>query len=227
MARKKQAISHLISNQQALIEDQFQNLRETVIQKREKDSRLASILVTAESHGDGASMVAINLALSLVKVGKKNVVLIDGDRRNPILNAAFDLGDVEGLAEVLKGKAALESVIHTTLEPPKVSIVPYGLDTEQPPLLGKEKMAETLARLKDSYDFAIFNSSPINKYSDTAALAAHLDAAILVMRAEATKWDGLGRAKIRLEKAGIPILGVVMNRRRYYIPRFLFKRLFL
>jgi capsular exopolysaccharide synthesis family protein len=227
MARKNQSISQLISNRQALIEDQFQNLRETVIQKREKDPGLASILVTGESHGDGASMVAINLAFSLVKEGKKKVVLVDADRRNPILNAAFDLGDVEGLTEVLNGKAALENVIHTTLEPPKVSIVPYGLDTEKPPRLGKEKMAETLARLKDSFDFAIFNSSPVNKYSDTAALATHLDTAILVMRAEATKWDGLERAKILLEKAGIPILGVVMNRRRYYIPRFLFKRLFV
>jgi capsular exopolysaccharide synthesis family protein len=227
MASKKQSISHLISNQQSLVEDQFQNLRDVVIRNRERDASLASILVTAESHGDGASMVSINLAMALAKEGETRVVLVDGDRRRPILNTAFDLGEVEGLAEVLKGDVDLDSALRITLEPPKIALLPYGLDTEQPARFGQEKMAEVMDVLRERFDLVIFNSSPINKYSETVALAAHSDTAVLVMQAEVTKWDGMERCKAVLEKAGVPILGVVMNRRRYYIPHFLFKRLFV
>ena len=227
MAKSKQSIDSLISNHRSLVEDQIQVLRDTVVLNRGKNSGLSSILVTAESHGDGSSMIAINLALALAKDGRHKVVLVDADRRKPVVHRAFDLGDIEGLSEVLRGEAKLEDVIRTTVEPPKISVLAYGLNTEQPLQYSQDKMGETLDFLKQSFDFALFNSSPITKYSETASLAARLDAAILVMRAETTKWEGLERAKNRLERVGVNILGVVMNRRRYYIPRFLYKRFFV
>jgi Mrp family chromosome partitioning ATPase len=48
---------------------------------------------------------------------------------------------------------------------------------------------------------------------------------VLVIKAEATRWEVGQSAKARLENAGANILGVVLNDRRHHIPGWIYKRL--
>ena len=76
------------------------------------------------------------------------------------------------------------------------------------------------------FNFVIFDSSPIGQYYDSIVLASHVDGVILVVEAEKTTYLEVERAKQMLAEAKVPVLGVVLNRRRFHIPHFLFQALF-
>ena len=54
-------------------------------------------------------------------------------------------------------------------------------------------------------------------------IAALLDGVVMVLSCEETRWEVAQNMKSRLEASGANILGVIMNKRRYYIPRLLYK----
>lgn len=205
------------------IDVEFQKLKDAVVLKHEKDRASKAVIVTAEAHGDGATTVAVNLALTLARDTKSKVLLVDGDMRRPSLQSIFNLGDGYGFSEVVLGEADPDRVVQSTGFD-NVFVLPRGATTTQLTQLNLEKLDEVLIKLKKSYNYIIFNSSPANRYSDSVMLASHLDAAIIVIRAEGTRWDDLERAKNQMIQKGVNILGVVMNRRKYFIPSFIYKR---
>lgn len=205
------------------IDVEFQKLKDAVVLSHKKEEASKAVIVTAEAHGDGATTVAVNLALTLARDTKSKVLLIDGDMRRPALQSIFSLGDGYGFSEVVLGEADPDRVVQTTGFD-NVWVLPRGTTTTHLTQFNLEKLDEVLIKLKKSYNYIIFNSSPVNRYSDAVVLASHLDAAIIVMRAEGTRWDDLQRAKNQLIQKGVNILGVVMNRRKYFIPSFIYKR---
>jgi len=54
------------------------------------------------------------------------------------------------------------------------------------------------------------------------SLASQVDGVLLVVACERTKWQVLETAQQRLVGSGGKVLGVILNRRKHYIPRFLY-----
>jgi len=48
---------------------------------------------------------------------------------------------------------------------------------------------------------------------------------IMVVRAEDTRWEVAQAAAQRLTQAGAKLVGSVFNRRKYYMPKWLYKNL--
>src|SRR5689334_15110058 len=63
---------------------------------------LKTILVTSAHAGDGKSLTATNLALTLSESYRREVLLIDADLRRPSLHEIFDVPNIAGLNEGLK-----------------------------------------------------------------------------------------------------------------------------
>ena len=82
-------------------------------------------------------------------------------------------------------------------------------------------MESLLARLRPQFDFIVIDGPPINSYADASILATKVDGVILVVEADRTPVSDAEMAKRQLDKVGARILGVVLNRRRSYIPAFL------
>ena len=78
-----------------------------------------------------------------------------------------------------------------------------------------------LARLRPEYDFVVVDSPPVNQYADASVLANKVDGVILVIEADRTPLAEAEAAKRQLERVGARILGVVLNRKRSYIPAFI------
>ena len=83
-----------------------------------------TLLIASPTPGDGKSMVASNLAISLAKAGKK-VLLIDADLRRPTQHRIFRLPDEAGLAAVLAGEHKLSAAVRAT-GVAGLSILPCG-----------------------------------------------------------------------------------------------------
>ena len=82
-------------------------------------------------------------------------------------------------------------------------------------------VAPALEQLRASFDFVLFDLPPVNVYSDASILAPRLDAAVIVIEADRTRVPEAERTRRTLERAGVKLVGSVLNRRRDYIPAFL------
>ncbi len=87
------------------------------------------------------------------------------------------------------------------------------------------RMTDLMHHLRNHYDYVIIDAPAAITTSDGFALARHVDGVVLVVQAEHTRWPVVESLKDRIATSGGNILGVVLNKRRYYIPSFLYKRI--
>ena len=78
---------------------------------------------------------------------------------------------------------------------------------------------------REKFRYAVFDSAPYTLFPDASILAPKMDGVILVIEAEKTRREVAQRAKEQLEKAGAKILGTVLTKRKYYIPKSIYRRL--
>lgn len=92
-------------------------------------------------------------------------------------------------------------------------------------ILTSPRLDGVFQKLKEHYDLILLDSPPVNNSPKALAICQKVDGVILVVEAEKTRWRVAESAKRRIVKAGGNILGVVLNKRRYYIPATIYNRL--
>jgi Mrp family chromosome partitioning ATPase len=92
-------------------------------------------------------------------------------------------------------------------------------------LLTVPALQGVVTSLHSQFDWVILDGPPVTTYPDASNLAVVADGAILVLRAERTRSEVAERAMKVLNEAGVALLGGVLNRRRYHIPEFIYRRL--
>jgi capsular exopolysaccharide synthesis family protein len=188
-----------------------------------------SILMTSYNHGEGTSTLAAFFAECLAQDKNLNILLVDANTRTPSLHKLYipkdshkSLSFSDMLSEQTDGLALSKPSSYTNLH-----FVPCGEIIRHPSQDMNMKFFKNYSKnMQRLYDFVIFDSSPIGKYYDPIVVAAFLDGVILVVEAEKTPHGELRRAKEMLLDRKISILGVILNKCRFPIPRFLFERLF-
>ena len=81
-------------------------------------------------------------------------------------------------------------------------------------------------QLRMNFDLIVIESEGALKQAGAAVLSAAADATILVIQAERTRMPVVRELQRKLESHGGRIVGTVLNRRKFYIPRFLYPLLF-
>ena len=115
----------IASKKQSLYEkaEEYYNSIRTNIQFSGSD--IKSIVLTSVQPNEGKSTTAVNLAISMAKVGFKTL-LIDADTRNSVLSGTFRAeGSVVGLTSYLSGNAELAEAICET-DIPNLMVIPAG-----------------------------------------------------------------------------------------------------
>jgi receptor protein-tyrosine kinase len=92
------------------------------------------------------------------------------------------------------------------------AFIPSGDLVDDPAaMLSSARAREFVARLKERWDYVLFDSPPLLLVSDNVLFATSLDGVILVAKAGQTARRDLLRAKGMLEERGARILGVILN----------------
>ena len=170
-----------------------------------------TILVTSVMPGEGKGFVCANLGAALAQGIEHHALLVDCDLRRPSLAGLFGLSNDSGLVNHLRDDADLALLIRKT-GMDKLSLVPAGTPPDNPSeLLDSLKMVQVIDELASRYNdrFILLDSPPNIVASETAILAQHVDAVILVVR-----WGYSGREQVKklVETLGPEkIIGVVFN----------------
>jgi capsular exopolysaccharide synthesis family protein len=183
------------------------------------------VMVASAIPGEGASTVSRELAESLAHSQDGRVVLVDANMRTPSQADAFGIELEAGFPEALGGSVKpLNAVFH--VPGTRLSILATGVPDKNPSqLMSAPVLHRTVTSLYSKFDWVIFDAPPVTRYPDASTLAAVCDGAILVLRAEQTRWEVAEEARKTLDQAGVSILGGVLNRRKYHIPDFIYRRL--
>ena len=194
----------------SMVSEQFRRLR-TFIIRPWMDNSPKTIMVTSAMAGEGKSLVAINLAITIAVDLHSNAVVVDCDLRNPSLSRWFGLKEQRGLSDYLLGKAALSDLlIKTSVE--KLSILPGGPLQENPvELIGSDKMKSLVQDLKSRYEdrYIILDSSPLLATTEPSVLNELVDGILLVIRSGVTPRETIQQGLKFLDKK--KIIGTVLN----------------
>lgn len=205
--------------EQATIEDEYQRLRTNLVTAL-GPAAMRTILVTAPRHHEGTTTVALGLAMALAKDRDARVLLVEANFRTPSLERTVSISSNGGLADYLENRLAGEGSV-CRVDAMNLSILPAGrLSTPAGPI-DFELVGDALARFKPQYDFVVVDGPPVNQYADASVLGTKVDGVILVVEADSTPVADAEAAKRQLERVGARIVGVVLNRKRSYIPAFL------
>jgi capsular exopolysaccharide synthesis family protein len=198
-------------------QEEYQRLRASLVSIA-VPSGLHTILITAPRHGEGTTTVAIGLARALAKEREARVLLAEANLRTPAFANILPLPTTTGLVDFAAGRVAPEA-LPMRLEELNLSVVAAGDGAN--PAVDLDVIDGLLSRLHAQYDFIVVDAAPVNSYADTAMLSTKVDGVILVVEADQTPVADAEAAKRQLDRVGARILGVVLNRRRSYLPPFL------
>jgi len=170
-----------------------------------------SVVITSGESGDGKTLVATNLALSLGQLGSKRILFVDGDLRAGTATRVLNLKNLPGIGDFLQGRRSFESVVHVT-EFPALSIVPTGLVPSKacPQILEGPKWTEFIEQAKQKFDLIIVDSLPLSApVADLELLTAPCDAILFVVYMRQTNRQSLQRVTSRLDPK--KFLGIIVN----------------
>ena len=112
------------------------------------------------------------------------------------------------------------------VRPENLYLFPAGVGkAKQNGYFESQRFDRFLQSAKEMFDYVIIDSAPVTTFADSQAICSKVDGVIIVIRYGVTRRQVATRVKKELEEAGAKLLGVVINRRKYYIPDWIYKRL--
>jgi capsular exopolysaccharide synthesis family protein len=188
--------------------EEYRSLRTHVLHKGQRD-KLKSIVVASVNPSEGKSITSMNLAWMLAQTDSTNALIIDADLRMPSLADYLGIETDKGLSDVLSGTATLAECI-IKLEPSGLYILPGGEARQDvAELISGPRFKEILAEAREMFDFTIIDVPPLGIFTDATVLINQADAAVLVVRANRTRYSQMDRILEPLPKERF--LGVVLN----------------
>jgi capsular exopolysaccharide synthesis family protein len=167
------------------------------------------VLIASAAVGEGKTLTASNLALTLSESYHRDVLLVDADLRRPSLHTVFGTTGAPGLSEGLR--AAADQKIALRDISPRLTLLPAGAPNSDPmAVLTSARMRQLLDEARQSFDWVIIDTPPVGLLTDASLLAAMVDGAILVISAGSTHHELVRRAVDSIGQSRL--LGVVLNR---------------
>ncbi|MEN3339120.1 MAG: protein-tyrosine kinase [Acidobacteriota bacterium] len=193
---------------QSLAAEQYRSLR-TRIKRAENGRALRSIVVTSPNKGDGKSLTAANLAITMAQEFQQRVLLIDGDLRRPAVHTLFGIPEGPGLTDVLMGGAELNQAL-VNVEHHHLTVLPAGAIPSHPAeLLGSASMRRVLDTLRTRFDRILIDMPPVAPLADLHIVAPMVDGLLMIIRAGVTPRPAIERALAGLDTQ--KVLGLVLN----------------
>jgi capsular exopolysaccharide synthesis family protein len=193
------------------VSDAYKILAIQVVQRLRERGR-NSVAVVSPREGEGKTLTAVNLAISLAAEVDHTVLLVDADLRSPAVHRCFGFVPEFGLSDHLLSNVPVERIL---VNPGIKSLVvllggrPIANSAE---MLGSLKMQRLVQDLKARYAsrLIVFDLPPVLAAADMLAFAPFVDAAVMVVEESGTSRDDILRAAHML--SSVELIGTVLNK---------------
>jgi capsular exopolysaccharide synthesis family protein len=166
------------------------------------------LVVTSAASGEGKSLTAANLSLTLARSMEGRVLLLDGDLRRSHVHECLNIKQDVGFSDLLLKPQ--DDINRYVSKVGNLYVMPAGAQVSNPVgLLASQRTAEVLARLRKEFRFIVMDTPPIVPVADTHILAGLADGVVIVVRARQTQRELFQRAIESLSATNA--IGVVLN----------------
>ncbi|MGE0385224.1 MAG: CpsD/CapB family tyrosine-protein kinase [Gammaproteobacteria bacterium] len=189
----------------------YKMLRTQVLQKLVEKGWNA-LAITSPGMGNGKTLTAINLAISLAREVHHTVLLGDLDMRHPSIHTYFGLTPEFGISDFLLRDVPMQDILINPGIERLVLLPGREVLNNSSELLASPKMAKLVSELKSRYPsrIVIFDLPPILSADDALAFAPHVDAALLVIEDGKTTRAEVEHALSLMRNTSL--LGTVLNK---------------
>lgn len=195
------------------------------LQTQHPNGTIKTIMFTGTIHGEGSSTIAAGFASSLAEGYQLKVLLMDLNFRTPGLHRFFNTDETQGLLDIFSDKNGFESILSGVTQRNLYVITCNGDFSTSAGLFESEWFAEFLTKMRARFDYVILDAPPVTIFSDAQVIGRQVDGVILILQCGKTRRQVALKAKREIEAAGGNFLGVVLNKRKFYIPNWMYRRL--
>ncbi len=194
------------------VAEEYRKLKSIIVQATNKDGFRNALMVTSAVSGEGKSLTALNLAISLAQEHNHTVLLVDADLRKPSICEFLGLSPQKGLSDCLmNGMDISEALIKTGLG--NLTILPAGPRVANPvELFSSQKMKDLHYQIKHRYAdrYVIFDTPPVLPFAEARLLGSIVDGVVFVVREGGTSQHNIMEALSSLKDS--KLLGIVFNK---------------
>jgi hypothetical protein len=168
--------------------------------------------------------VCVAAAEALVDHMAGSICLVDANLRTPSLHAAFGVEQKGGFSDLLRDRGNVRGCVRRLRN--NLWLLSAGSScAEDVPLLAGEQARTCLSDIRAAFDLVLVDASPIGTYNNAIPLASAVEAAVLVVEANATRREAANKAVVHLTDANVHILGAVLTNRTFPIPEAIYRKL--
>jgi protein-tyrosine kinase len=188
------------------------------------------ILFSSAQPREGRTTICGSFASTLAHNFGKSVLILDADRERTLTQL---WGGDAITAPVAKG-VGLEQSAEISLPTARsagahgsISVTPIESLAGSDGMYGPDPavLASIKGKLAARFDYILIDAPSLADAVWSPAVGAIADGVILVVQAERTRWPVALNSKSEFEGSGAKILGVFLNRRRFYIPPRIYRRI--
>ncbi len=187
--------------------EQYRKLAAT-LHHAHTQSGVKVVMIGSALPGEGKTLTATNLAVTLSESYRRTVLIIDADLRRPTMHDIFQIPNIAGLNEALAASGELPPAFALS---PRLTLLPAGRPNPDPMgLLTSAAMRDLVKSAAAGFDWVVIDTPPVGLLTDANLLARIVDAVVMVVAAGTGSYRILQRAADALGRDRI--IGVVLNR---------------
>jgi protein-tyrosine kinase len=207
-----------------LIPEWFKELK-TRLELNADGREIRKLMFTSTMIKNGCSSVAAGFAKCLAADFGKRVLLVDANIRNPSLHNFFGNEYIQDIEEILSENTADFSQSQEKWSRNLHVFTCGNQDEDMSPFFSSDSFRLVMDSASRVFDYILVDSPPVALCSETRIICSAVDGVILVLEAGKTRRQAALRAKREIESAGGVFLGSILNKRKFYIPNWLYRRL--
>lgn len=186
--------------------------------------RLRVLGVTSCRRGEGVSTVASQLAVAAATSGRLSVLLIDANLARPMVHRTFRVSQSPGWSDVLGDSRKTRAAIRPS-RIKRLSVLPAGMENRRGWPYDGDDVSDVIKTLRADFELILFDLPAVEQTSAALRLARLLDGVFLVVEAERVRYEVAQRTRELIHRADVRLLGAVLNKRRQYVPNWLYRTL--